>query len=400
VKIAASSEPIRVLHLVHWLNPGGIENWLLNVSRFIDRQNLQIDICCKGPKEGTLAPDFRKYGTKVFHCPQNFNIRRFQKQLQSLLREGSYDILHVHTQVHSGPAVHAAKHIGLPTVTTFHSSGHQPETRFTKLPLVRDLRLLYAKKSIAYALRSSTICTGVSSDTIRAVTEFTNEKCPDARVLYLGVPRSTQLSLTEIATLKNSLQLPAQAKVILHVGSFRPQKNHSTLLKAFHLIHKSDENAHLLLAGDGPDKQKIISIIDDLNIRDRVHLLGMRSDVPNLMQLATLFLFPSHVEGLSLSLVEALANKLPIVCSNIPGNKEATNNGEFATLHNPEDYQSFAKSVLKYFQSSKHAMQSLEKARVYFEKNFSLEASIASMRLAYQSALHTSVGQQLSKNAA
>ena len=398
--IAASSEPIRALHLVHWLNSGGIENWLLNVSRFISRQNLQIDICCKGPKEGTLSADFRRHGTKVFHCPQNVNIRRFQKQLHTLLREGSYDVLHIHTHVHSGPAVHAAKLIGLPTVTTFHSSGHQPETRFTKLPIVRGLRLLYAKKSIAYALRESTICTGVSADTIRAVTEFTNEKCPNAKVSYLGVPRSTQLSPTEIAVLKNSLQLPAQAKVILHVGSFRPQKNHSTLLKAFRLIHESEEKAHLLLAGDGPDKQKLITMIDDFNMRDRVHLLGIRSDVPNLMQLASLFLFPSHIEGLSLSLVEALANKLPIVCSNIPGNKEATNNGEFAILHDPDDYQSFAKSALKYFQSSNHEMQSLNEARVYFEKNFSIEASIASMQLAYKSALHTSVGQQLSKNAA
>ena len=116
----------------------------------------------------------------------------------------------------------------------------------------------------------------------------------------------------------NALNIDRESKVLLSVGELNNNKNHSVIIKA--LAKLNDENIHYIIVGEGPLKNKLIKLAERLNVGHRVHLLGYRNDISKLMNCADVFCFPSKREGLSVSLMEAMACGLPIVASKIRGN--------------------------------------------------------------------------------
>ena len=118
---------------------------------------------------------------------------------------------------------------------------------------------------------------------------------------------------------KTVLGLPDSARVLLQVSAFRPQKNQETLIRAMASL---PNDVHLLLAGEGERKASCQELANSLGLKDRIHFLGVRKDVPNLLKTADIVVLSTHYEGLSLSSVEALASGKPFVASNVPGLSE------------------------------------------------------------------------------
>lgn len=112
--------------------------------------------------------------------------------------------------------------------------------------------------------------------------------------------------------------IPLDAPIILWVGRLDPIKGLPGLIDAFQTLARQT-TAHLLLAGDGPMRPVLERQIRDTNLTTRVHLLGPRRDVPDLLRAADLFVFPSRTEGLPNALLEAMAAGLPIVATDVPG---------------------------------------------------------------------------------
>ena len=123
-------------------------------------------------------------------------------------------------------------------------------------------------------------------------------------------------------------------KVIGHVGRFNPQKNHEFLIDIFNEVYKKDNNTVLLLVGDGYLKEKIEDKVKKLGLEDSVRFLGVREDIPELLQAMDLFLFPSLFEGLPVVLVEAQAAGLKCVTSTgVTKETDITNSLEFYDLN-------------------------------------------------------------------
>jgi glycosyltransferase involved in cell wall biosynthesis len=388
--------PPKVLHLVHGLNFGGIENWLLAALRHMPREKFPMDICHKGPGAGELADQVRATGARVLSCPLGPVVLPFIGQLKTILGAGRYSLLHVHTHAHSGPAVYAAKAVGVPVVTTFHSTERQPQTRLTRLPGIRNLRGLYARRSVCYALQNSAVSNGVSCAVAEAVTKAVGLPQSHCEVFYLGCERPQRISGERLSQYRRELQLQESNPVIVHVGSFRVCKNHESLLQAFRKIVDAIPNAILLLAGDGPLRPTIQQQIQQLNLARHVRLLGLRRDATALMQLGDVFMFPSHYEGLSVALMEACAVGLPIVASDIPGNREATCAGMSARLHSASDVEGMAKSAIELLFNPDEGNRLGECGREYFEQTFAIEASVERLVSLYSRVL----GMHQSENAA
>jgi glycosyltransferase involved in cell wall biosynthesis len=386
--------------LVHGLSFGGIENWLLTTLRHMPRDRFALDICYKGPTEGELAVQARAAGARVLPCPLGPTVLPFIKQLKMILRHGQYSLLHIHTHAHSGPAVYAAKAIGVPVVTTFHSTQRQPQTRLTRLPGIRTLREFYASRSVRYALQHSIVSNGVSAavaEMVASTTGFPRHQC---EVFYLGCERPQRVSAEQLAEYRREFQLPNEASIVIHVGSFRACKNHTGLLQAFRKVVDAVPTAVLLLAGDGPLQPAIQEQIRRLDLGQQVRLLGLRRDATALMQLGDVFLFPSHYEGLSVALMEASAVGLPIVASDIPGNREATCNGMSAKLHAATDTEGMAHSVIELLCKPSERERLGGCGREFFERVFAIEASVGRLVTLYNRVLARHAGRTITRRIA
>ena len=103
--------------------------------------------------------------------------------------------------------------------------------------------------------------------------------------------------------------------VVMNTARFTYQKNQLFLIDIFSELKKMDDRFELVLVGDGELRSELEQKISDLNLTDSVQLLGLRSDIPELLSAADIFLFPSRFEGLSVALLEAEANGLPCMIS-------------------------------------------------------------------------------------
>lgn len=118
---------------------------------------------------------------------------------------------------------------------------------------------------------------------------------------------------------KSELGIPLDRKLILSVGELNDNKNHIVILKAISEM-KEEDRPYLLICGEGEKRNELISFANSFSYEDKLFLPGYRYDMPEIFHIADLFVFPSYHEGLSFALMQAMAAKLPVICSRIRGN--------------------------------------------------------------------------------
>lgn len=149
-------------------------------------------------------------------------------------------------------------------------------------------------------------------------------------------------------------------KRLVYLGRFTKTKNIETLIHAFsEIIQNTMQSLELVLIGDGPEKDNIINLIKKLNLEKNILLTGLVEDPVPFLKKSDLFIFPSLVEGLANSLIEAMSYKLPCLVSNIPGNVEVIGEKrlnynirrgnfiltKYGILFNPRDIEGLVNSI-------------------------------------------------------
>lgn len=132
------------------------------------------------------------------------------------------------------------------------------------------------------------------------------------------------------AAKRQELGIPEDATMLLSVGELNENKNHETVIRAV-----ADLDVYYIIAGKGKLEKHLQHVINTLNVADKVKLLGFREDIGELCKAADLFVFPSFREGLSVSVMEAMASGLPVVCSRIRGNTDLIDDGSGGALFDP-----------------------------------------------------------------
>lgn len=132
--------------------------------------------------------------------------------------------------------------------------------------------------------------------------------------------------------------------IVISVGDLVKRKNYETSIRALALAQCL--NLHYFICGDGPLRNQLEKMSRDLGVDNQIHFLGRRSDIKELLSAADIFLFSTFQEGLSRSLMEAMAMGLPCIVPNIRGNTDLIDNGQGGFLFNPKDVKGFADSIL------------------------------------------------------
>lgn len=135
--------------------------------------------------------------------------------------------------------------------------------------------------------------------------------------------------------------LPIGAKKLIMISRFSAAKDHQTLIRAMKLI--KDSTVHLLLAGEGEEKKQCQDLVDKLNLLNKVHFLGNRRDIPQLISIADIGIQSSHWEGLNMTVLEMMAGGLPVIASNVDGLKEIVEGA--GLLYKPKDEVDLADKI-------------------------------------------------------
>lgn len=134
--------------------------------------------------------------------------------------------------------------------------------------------------------------------------------------------------------------------MLLSVGELNENKNHETVIRA---MTKCKDRVFYVIVGQGRKREQLEVLIRELGLEERVKLVGYRNDVVDFYKAADAFVFPSFREGLSVSLMEAMASGLPVICSKIRGNTDLIDEGKGGFFFDPSEVYDVAKSIDRLF---------------------------------------------------
>jgi glycosyltransferase involved in cell wall biosynthesis len=324
--------PIRILQVVTIMNRGGLETMLMNYYRQMDRTKVQFDFMVHRAEEGHYDTEIINLGGKIYHMPQikpgNYHLY-FRLLDQFFNNHKEYKVVHSHINENSSFVLRAAKKAGIPCRIA-HS--HLSDLGFDiKLPF-----RLYARFILKNTPNKFFAC---SKNAGKWLFGYKIADSKEMKVLNNAVNTSEfKFNKTIRNNIRNELGFKEEL-VIGHIGRFNKQKNHDFLIDIFHALHQENRNAKLLLVGDGHLRPSIEKKIKNLGLTSNVKLLGVRSDISDLMQAMDLFIFPSLFEGLPVVLVEAQAAGLKCLVSDaITKESDVTGRVEFISLNNPPEY--------------------------------------------------------------
>lgn len=152
-----------------------------------------------------------------------------------------------------------------------------------------------------------------------------------------------EIGKVDVSEKRRLFGIPEEAFLVLSVGELNDNKNHRVVIEALGKL--KNDNIYYLVCGDGDNMEILKSLASQNGIADKVILPGFREDVGEIYPIADLYCFPSIREGLSVSMLEAMSNGLPIVCSDIRGNRDLIKDGEGGFLVSPHDADGFCNGI-------------------------------------------------------
>lgn len=352
---------IRILHIVTKMNRGGLETFIMNVYRNINREKIQFDFLVHNNKEGDYDQEILELGGNIYYIsPRNKGILKNKEELHNFfLEHNEYEVIHQHVSSLSYLApLKVGKKAGIKN-RIVHS--HSSKLSGKKINLF--FHYLNQRK-IENIATHKFACSDLAAKWLYG-SKISNEN--KYQLVYNGVDLDLyNFNVKGREIIRKELAIKEETLVIGHVGRFSYPKNHIYLIDVFHEILKKDRNVLLVLVGDGELKDEINKKIIEYGITENVKMLGVRSDIPDLLSAMDILLFPSHYEGLPVTLVEAQASGLKCLVSNkITKQIKITENLEFMNIN--DDPEKWADSVLKnknYYRRKQNINLSLKKFEI------------------------------------
>jgi len=360
VQANMTATTLRVALMLESDGPGGAEVMLLHLAEELRRRGHFVLPVGPDAGSGWLAERFRERGFE----PATFTLRspidlRCWRGLVALLRDRRIDVVHSHEFTMGVYGGFAANSLSLPHVITMHGGRYYAE-RWRR------------RTALGWAAARSRALVGVSD----ATADDLRRTLPAAANRVCVVPNGIPLTTGNRARARVALGLSEADRLILAVGNLYPVKGHDVLIRAFAMI--ADEPAtstwSVAIAGRGEAEAPLRRLAAELGIADRVQLLGLRSDVPDLLAAADLFVLPSRSEGLPLALIEAMGASLPIVSTQVGGIAEVVARGAEALLVPPENAPQMASALTQLIRDPERRLALGRAARQRATSAYSVES--------------------------
>ena len=353
-----------VAHIAYSLKTGGMERLLAEFARnsSFPKYNLHFFSLTDG---GPLAAELESHGARVIQLKKRPGFRwSVVLRLASAFRRNGIRVVHTHN---SGAMIYGALASRIAGIRCVIHTRHGQRTGSDK-----HQTFIFSGVS-----RLIDCVVGVSHDsTAMSVAE--------------GVPASRTRTIWNGIDLDRFPFFGANGSgAAIMVARLAPEKDVETLVRAVAIAIRTAPKFRLDIVGDGPCRQKLQTMVDELALHRSVRLLGERSDIPGLLQSASMFALPSRSEGLSLTLLEAMATGLPVIATAVGGNPEVVIDGQTGLMTSDGDPQKLANAMVQIASdpSSAYAMGRNGRARV--EQHFDVKSMICAYEALYEEVLTT-----------
>jgi glycosyltransferase involved in cell wall biosynthesis len=300
-----SHVPLKVLHVVGSMNRGGVETWLMNLLRSIDRDRFEFHFLVSNSAEGAYDQEIVALGGRIHHAVNPKNVAQYSKRFREVTHAfGPFTVLHSHVYWYSGHLMRLGFKAGIP-IRIAHSH------TATKAPAWKIHRQVYQVAMRWLIQRYSTDRIGASRRAGEALFGCHRQHS----VLYYGIDFTPYSARLYKSAAKEGIGVPSERFVIGHVGRFEQVKNHGFIVDCFERILARGLNAHLLFVGDGAELGEIRTRIVSQGLQDRCTFAGVQSKIVPYLCAMDVFVLPSQWEGLGLVALEAQAAGIPVVAS-------------------------------------------------------------------------------------
>ena len=329
-----SKLPIRVLHITEMLSAAGIESFIMNMYRNIDKNKVQFDFLVLRNQKEFYDEEISKLGGRKYYVHSNISntwmrILDEAKQIEKFLKEHHYDIVHIHyTTPLRAPYLLAAKRAGVSTrIYHAHSAAVSGKSK-VKMAVYKYYRSKIVKWGTDWFG-----CSIAAAEWIFPQEYVDNN---EVKIVYNGIDTSRfKYSKEARKRIREELGI-ADEFVLIHTGRFIDQKNQSFVLDIFKDVKRKHAEAKLILLGTGNLLSEVEHKAEKLEIKSDVFFLGVRENVQDYLSAADCYVMPSLYEGLPVAAVEAECSGLPcVLSSNITKEVALTSSIKFLSLNQP-----------------------------------------------------------------
>ncbi len=322
---------MKICHTLLCMNPGGAENVVATLSNYWASEKKEVSIVIfvgdEDPVFYKLSPNIKVYKLNLYGESNNFfqSLKKFAKIINSLIK--------IYKEIKPNIILaHGNREITLSTISSIITGNkiigyiHNDQSEF------------YREKSKFWKLME------------KLIYPFTNKLVIMDYSILNKIPifaRNKAIQINNPVDDKYfDFQETEKNMNIIHVGSFIKRKNQSCLIKAFSKISIKNSKSRLILIGEGPEKKNCEELCIKLKIKDRVDFLGNIKNVKDHLIKSAIFVMPSFSEGMSISILEALASGLPLVTTNFsPFHRRVTIDGKNGYLVEVNDENDMAEKI-------------------------------------------------------
>ena len=362
MKSQVSDKRINVLVLITAMDRAGAETMMMNYLRHIDRDKIHMDFVVNREHESDYEKEIKELGSKVYHLSPIYpnTVRKYKKEFKKFLKEHpEYDVIHSNLEERSAYPLAIAKKAGIDLrIVHAHSNLRHVDIKYIfRLYLRRKLKGKYTH-SFACSVGPAKWLFGDDKRTIIVRNAIDTEEF--------------KYDENKRRKAREELGIDDDTFLIGHVGRFSYEKNHKYLLRTFAEVNKMRPNSKLVLIGGGKNrselrlKEEILNTIDELNIKDKVIMLGVRDDMSYIMQAIDLFVLPSSSEGFPLTIMEAQSLGLKcLVSDQVPKECNITSEVKYLSINTPPAEAAWEVLVLKDKKVDPYEMNTKIKAAGY-----------------------------------
>lgn len=342
---------INLLYIVEGGHVGGAEQILLTIIKAIDKAQYKVTVCLLRSSD-VLEDELKGLGIPVFvlNFAGKWDIVSIFR-LAGFMRQEKIDIVHSSLYISNTYGRIAAILARVPIIITWMHG------------LVSSIRVPNRQHKIDKILARFTDCIVACSEIVKeSIIDKESIPAYKIRVVHNCVDLAQFDASFDASMIRRQLGIGMDEILIGNVAALdNEQKGQEYLIKAMPEIIKIYPKAKLLLVGEGPSKTFIVQLADSLNITDKVILTGFRRDIPEIMNALDIYVSPSSCEALSISILEAMASKKPVVATHVGDTPALVIENETGYMVPPKDANSIASVVISML-ANREKMRQMGKA--------------------------------------